>query len=65
MPAEISQDAFAFLAAKAGVTLTEAQSAALMAVYPMISAMTERNRSTRGRQAEPGLIFVPGEGEPA
>ncbi len=65
MPEVISHDQFAFLAAKAGVTLTQAQSAELMAVYPMIAAMTERNRSTRGRQAEPGLIFVPGEGEQA
>jgi hypothetical protein len=50
------------MAAKAGVTLTEAQRAELMSVYPLVAAMAERNRSGRGRQAEPAHIFVPGEG---
>ena len=61
----LTTDEFDFMAAKAGVTLTEAQRSELMAVYPMIAAMAERNRSSRGRQAEPGHIFVPGEGNAA
>ena len=55
-------DEFDFMAAKAGVTLTEAQRTELMSVYPIVAAMAERNRSNRGRQAEPAHIFVPGEG---
>ena len=58
----LTTDEFDFMAAKAGVTLTEAQRAELMSVYPLVAAMAERNRSGRGRQAEPAHIFVPGEG---
>jgi hypothetical protein len=58
----LTTDEFDFMAAKAGVTVTDAQRTELMAVYPLVAAMAERNRSSRGRQAEPAHVFVPGEG---
>ncbi len=58
----LTTEEFDFMAAKAGVTVTEAQRTELMSVYPLVAAMAERNRSSRGRQAEPAHIFVPGEG---
>jgi hypothetical protein len=58
----ITREEFDFLARRAGVTLTEAQKAELMGIYPTIAAAAERNRSSRGRQAELAHIFVPGEG---
>ncbi len=61
MSATISRAEFDFLARRAGLTLTEAQATELMGVYPLIAAMTERNRNGRGREAEPMHIFIPGE----
>ncbi len=62
MAEPITREEFDFLARRAGLTLTDAQSTELMAVYPTIAAAAERNRSARGRQAELAHIFVPGDG---
>ena len=54
---EISDEAFDFLAARAGLDLTPAQKAELKSVYAGIAAMAERVRKPRGRMAEPAHIY--------
>ena len=50
---EISDQAFEFLLARAGLVLSEAQKAELKAVYPELAALAERVRKPRGIMAEP------------
>ncbi len=63
MAPNITPVEFDFLVRRAGLTVTEAQKAELIGVYPMVAAMAARNRTPpRGREAEPAHIFIPGEG---
>ncbi len=57
MPPELDDAALAFLLARAGLSLTEAQKAELKSVYPGIAAMAARVRKPRGRMAEPAHIY--------
>jgi hypothetical protein len=57
MPVPINDAAFAYLLARAGFTLTEAEKAELKTVCDGIAAMAERVRKPRGRMAEPALIY--------
>ena len=57
MPTELTDETLAFLIARAGLALTEAQKAELKKVYPQLAAMTERVRKPRGIMAEPALIY--------
>jgi len=57
MPTEIDDAALAFLVARAGLELNEAQKAELKSVYAGIAAMAERVRKPRGRMAEPAHIY--------
>jgi hypothetical protein len=57
MPVPISDDAFTYLLARAGLTLTEAEKADLKSVCDGIAAMAERVRQPRGRMAEPALTY--------
>jgi len=57
MPVAINDDAFAYLLARAGLTLTDAEKAELKTVCDGIAAMAERVRKPRGRMAEPALIY--------
>lgn len=57
MPAEIGDEAFEFLLARAGVDLTPQQKAELKSVYAGIAQMAERVRKPRGRMAEPAHIY--------
>jgi hypothetical protein len=57
-PASITPAEFDFLVRRAGLTLTEAQKAELIEVYPLMQAMAERIRTPRGRAAEPAHIFT-------
>jgi hypothetical protein len=61
MKHSITSAEFDFLADRAGLTLTAAQKAELMGVYPLVAAFAERVRTPRGREAEPAHVFVPGE----
>jgi len=57
MPTEIDDAALAFLVARSGLELSEAQKAELKTVYAGIAAMAERVRKPRGRMAEPAHIY--------
>jgi hypothetical protein len=57
MPVPINDAAFAYLLARAGLTLTEAEMAELKSVCDGIAAMAERVRKPRGRMAEPALTY--------
>ena len=57
MPIPITDDAFAYLLARAGLNLTETEKAELKAVCDNIAAMAERVRKPRGRMAEPALTY--------
>ncbi len=62
MTDSITSEEFDFLAKRAGYTLTPDQKAEIMGAYPYVVAMIARVHQTRGREAEPAHIFVPGEG---
>ena len=57
MPAQITDDAFEYLLARAGLTLTDAEKAELRTVCDGIAAMAENVRKPRGRMAEPALTY--------
>jgi hypothetical protein len=57
MPAKMTDDAFEYLIARAGLNLTEAEKAELKTVCDGIAAMAERVRKTRGIMAEPALTY--------
>ena len=57
MPVPINDDAFAYLLARAGLTLSDAEKAELKTVCDGIAAMAERVRKPRGRMAEPALTY--------
>jgi hypothetical protein len=57
MPIPITDEAFDYLIARAGLTLTDAEKAELRTVCDGIGAMAERVRKPRGRMAEPALIY--------
>ena len=57
MPTEITDETLAFLLARAGLELTEAQKSELRKVYPQLAAMAERVRRPRGIMAEPALVY--------
>ena len=50
---------FSMLVDRTGLTLTDDQKAALLAVYPMFQAMIARATPALPREAEPSLIFLP------
>jgi hypothetical protein len=54
---EITDEAFEFLLARAGLDLTDEQRAELKSVYAGIAQMAERVRKPRGRMAEPAHIY--------
>jgi hypothetical protein len=58
MKPSISEAEFAILAKRAGLTLTDAQCAALYGGYGYVEAMVALVRTPRGREAEPAHIFV-------
>jgi hypothetical protein len=53
----IDDAAFAYLLARAGLTLTETEKAELKTVCDGVAAMAERVRKPRGRMAEPALTY--------
>jgi hypothetical protein len=55
--AEIKDEAFEFLIARAGLDLNNEQKAELKGIYAGIAAMAERVRKPRGRMAEPAHIY--------
>lgn len=57
MPIPINDGAFAYLLARAGLTLTNAEKDELKTVCDGITAMAERVRKPRGRMAEPALTY--------
>jgi hypothetical protein len=57
MPSRISDEAFEFLIARAGLSLSDAEKAELKEVCDGISAMAARVRQPRGRMAEPALTY--------
>jgi hypothetical protein len=57
MPTRITDDAFEYLIARAGLTLTDAEKTELKTVCDGIATMAERVRNPRGRMAEPALIY--------
>ena len=57
MPTPITDDAFEYLLARAGLSLGDAEKAELRAVCDGIAAMAERVRQPRGRMAEPALTY--------
>ena len=54
---EITDEAFEFLLARAGLRLNDEQKAELKSVYAGIAAMTEWVRKPRGRMAEPAHVY--------
>jgi hypothetical protein len=54
---EITDEAFEFLLARAGLYLTPEQKAELKGLYGGIAQMAERVRKPRGRMAEPAHIY--------
>ena len=54
---EISDAAFEFLLARAGLSLTDEQKAELKTVYAGVAEMADRVRKPRGRMAEPAHIY--------
>jgi hypothetical protein len=57
MPSRINDDAFEYLIARAGLSLSAEQKAELKEVCDGIAAMAERVRQPRGRMAEPALTY--------
>lgn len=57
MPIPIDDAAFAYLLARAGLTLTDAEKAELKSVCDGIAVFAERVRKPRGRMAEPALTY--------
>ena len=57
MAVSISDDAFDYLLARAGLTLTAAQKAELRSYCDGVAAMAERVRQKRGIMAEPVLTY--------
>ena len=57
MPSRITDEAFEFLIARAGLSLSAEQKAELKEVCDGIAAMAERVRQPRGRMAEPALTY--------
>lgn len=57
MPTPITDDAFEYLLARAGLSLSDAEKAELRSVCDGIAAMAERVRKPRGRMAEPALTY--------
>jgi hypothetical protein len=55
---EMTDEALAFLLARAGLVLTPEQKAELKSVYAGLAAMAERVRSPRAHMAEPALIYA-------
>ena len=54
---EITDEAFEFLLARAGLDLTDEQKTELKSVYAGIAEMAERVRKPRSRMAEPAHIY--------
>jgi len=57
MPIRVTDDAFEYLLARAGLSLTDAEKAELRTVCDGIAAMAENVRKPRGRMAEPALTY--------
>jgi hypothetical protein len=57
MPSPITDDAFEYLIARAGLSLSAEQKAELREVCDGIAAMAARVRQPRGRMAEPALTY--------
>jgi hypothetical protein len=57
MPTPITDEAFEFLLARAGLTPTDAEKADLRTVVDNIAAMAERVRKPRGIMAEPASTY--------
>ena len=57
MPSRITDDAFEYLLARAGLRLSDAEKAELRSVCDGIAAIAERVRRPRGRMAEPALTY--------
>ena len=57
MPTPITDEAFEFLLARAGLTPTDAEKADLKTVVDGIAAMAERVRKPRGIMAEPAHAY--------
>ena len=57
MPSRISDEAFEFLIARAGLSLSDAEKAELKEVCDGIAAMAARVRQPRGRMADPALTY--------
>jgi hypothetical protein len=55
--AEIKDEAFEFLIARAGLELNDEQKAELKGIYAGIAAMAERVRKPRGNMAEPAHVY--------
>jgi plasmid stabilization system protein ParE len=58
MPTQITEEAFEYLLARAGLRPSDAEKAELKTVCDSIAAMAERVRKPRGRMAEPALIYT-------
>jgi len=57
MPSPMTDEAFEYLLARAGITLSAAEKAELKGACDGIAAMAERVRKPRGRMAEPALTY--------
>ena len=57
MPPEMTDAAFEFLLARAGLDLTAAEKAELKTVVDGLAALAERVRQPRGRMAELAHVF--------
>jgi hypothetical protein len=57
MPTEITDDAFEYLLARAGLNLSEAQKAELKSYCNGVAEMAARVRQRRGIMAEPALTY--------
>ena len=57
MPSPITDQAFEYLIARAGLSLSDAEKAELRGVCDGIAAMAARVRQPRGRMAEPALTY--------
>ncbi|HLY45699.1 MAG TPA: hypothetical protein VKQ73_08980 [Stellaceae bacterium] len=57
MPTQITDEAFEYLLARAGLSLSEAEKAELRRVCDGIAEMAERVRQPRGIMAEPALTY--------
>jgi len=60
---ENNDEAFEFLLARAGLSLTDEQKAELKTVYAGIAEMAQRVRKPRGRMAEPAHVYDFTEGD--